>query len=208
MPDDHHPTGQTPAGGYPDEQLMQQIARNDTDAFDALFRRHRRAVFSFTLRMVGDAPAAEDLTQECFLRVWRARDRYQPAAFRTWLFTIARRLALDELKRRAAHPVSLAAETFDDAVCAGGGGPLAGAEPASPQEIVMARELARVLDQALRGLPAELRETALLRDVEGLSYDEIAAVLDCPIGTVKSRLNAARKRLQSVALDWMGERRT
>src|SRR5436190_20409055 len=64
----------------PDETLMERIARNDTAAFDLLFQRHRRAVFSFTLRMVGDAQAAEDLTQECFLRVWRARDRYQPIA--------------------------------------------------------------------------------------------------------------------------------
>jgi RNA polymerase sigma-70 factor (ECF subfamily) len=215
MADDHHPSGPgtraagDAAGGYPDEQLMQRIARNDTAAFDALFRRHLRAVFSFTLRMVGDATAAEDLTQECFLRVWRARDRYQPAAaFRTWLFTIARRLALDELKRRETHPAQLAAETLDDADFAGTVESLAGEEPASPQEIVMARELGRALDQALRGLPKELRETVLLRDVEGLSYDEIAAVLGCPIGTVKSRLNAARKRLQSVALDWMGERRT
>jgi RNA polymerase sigma-70 factor (ECF subfamily) len=159
--------------------------------------------------MVGDAPAAEDLTQECFLRVWRARERYQPAAaFRTWLFTIARRLALDELKRRETHPVLLAAETADDEDSAGTVELLAGAEQASPQEIVLARELARRLDRALRALPEELREAAILRDVEGLSYEEIAGVLCCPMGTVKSRLNAARKRLQNVALEWMGERRT
>ncbi len=72
----------------------------------------------------------------------------------------------------------------------------------------MARELARALDRALRELPEELRETAILRDVEGLRYDEIASVLGCPLGTVKSRLNAARKRLQSVALEWLGEQKT
>lgn len=100
------------ADDLPDETLMQRLARNDTAAFDRLFRRHRRAVFSYSFRMVGDGPAAEDLAQECFLRVWRARERYQPAAaFRTWLFTIARRLALDELKRRERHPTVLARET-------------------------------------------------------------------------------------------------
>jgi RNA polymerase sigma-70 factor (ECF subfamily) len=193
----------------PDETLMQRIARNDTAAFDVLFLRHRRAVFSYTFRMVGDGPAAEDLTQECFLRVWRARERYQPtAAFRTWLFTIARRLALDELKRRETHPTVLAADTADDEDSTGTVESFAGVELTSPQEIVMARELARILDRALRDLPAEFREAAILRDIEGMSYEEMAAVLGCPLGTVKSRLNTARKRLRSVALEWMGERKT
>jgi RNA polymerase sigma-70 factor, ECF subfamily len=192
-----------------DEALMQRIARNDTAAFDALFLRHRRAVFSFTLRMVGDGPAAEDLAQECFLRVWRARERYRPtAAFRTWLFTIARRLALDELKRRETHPVVFATDTAEDEECTGTIEPYAGMDAANPQEIVMGRELARVLDRALRELPEEFREAAVLRDVEGLSYDEIAAILGCPLGTVKSRLNSARKRLQAVAQEWIGEKRT
>src|SRR5437868_14474084 len=125
----------------PDEQLMQRIARNDTTAFDLLFQRHRRAVFSFTVRMVGDAPAAEDLTQECFLRVWRARERYQPtAAFRTWLFTIARRLALDELKRRQAHPTVLAADIADDEDSTSAVESAGGQEAANADEVVMARE--------------------------------------------------------------------
>ena len=193
----------------PDETLMQQIARNDTAAFDRLFRRHRRAVFSYALRMVVDRPAAEDLTQECFLRVWRARERYQAtAAFRTWLFTIARRLALDELKRRETHPTVLAADITDDEESAGTIESLARVESANPQETVMARELARELDRTLRELPEEFREVAILRDVEGLSYDEIAGVLGCPLGTVKSRLYAARKRLLAVALEWMGEQKT
>jgi RNA polymerase sigma-70 factor, ECF subfamily len=197
------------ADSLSDETLMQQIARNDTAAFDLLFLRHRRAVFSYALRMVGDGPAAEDLTQECFVRVWRARERYQPAgAFRTWLFTIARRLALDELKRRGTHPTVLAADIAHDEDSAGTIESLARVESASPQEIVMARELARELDRALRELPEEFREVAILRDVEGLSYDEIAGVLGCPLGTVKSRLNTARKRLQAVALEWMGEKKT
>jgi RNA polymerase sigma-70 factor, ECF subfamily len=192
----------------PDESLMERIARDDSQAFDALFVRHRRAVFSFLFRMVGEGTAAEDLTQECFLRVWRARERYQPsAAFRTWLFTIARRLALDELKRRQAHPTVLTSDAAHEAEEE----PVklsSGSEAANPQEIVMARELGRTLDAALRSLPKELREAAILRDVEGLSYDEIAAVLGCPLGTVKSRINAARTRLKAVAREWLGEKRT
>jgi RNA polymerase sigma-70 factor, ECF subfamily len=193
----------------PDESLMQRAAGNDVHAFDALFQRHRRAVFSFTFRMVADSPAAEDLTQECFLRVWRARERYQPtAAFRTWLFTIARRLALDELKGRQTHPTLLAADTTGEDGSTAAVESVAGGEGANPQEIVVARELSRVLDQALRALPDELREAAVLRDVEGMSYEEIAGVLGCPMGTVKSRLNAARKQLQAAAREWLEEKRT
>src|SRR5262249_49035414 len=120
----------------PDESLMRRIARDDAAAFDALFLRHQRAVFSYTFRMVGDGAAAEDLTQECFLRVGRARQRYEPAAaFRTWLFTIARRLALDELKRRQAHPTLPAAAAADDEGSTGTVEPLA-VDPGNPQEIV------------------------------------------------------------------------
>jgi len=192
----------------PDETLMARVAGEDVAAFDLLFQRHRRGVFSFTLRMVGNAATAEDLTQECFLRVWRARARWQAtAAFRTWLFTIARRLALDELKRRQAAPVALAADLLDDDG-AEAPAPVAGIDARHPQEIVMARELGRALDRALRELPEEYGEAAILRDVEGWSYDEIAQVLGCPLGTVKSRLNGARKRLQQVAREWMGEKRT
>lgn len=192
-----------------DGSLMQRIARDDTGAFDALFLRHRRAVFSFTLRMLGDSAAAEDLTQECFLRVWRARQRYEPtAAFRTWLFTIARRLALDELKRRQTHGTMLAAEMAAEE---GQSEPMERVpqtvEP-NPQEIVMARELGRVVEAALRHLPPEYREAVVLRTIEGLSYDEMAQAMECPIGTVKSRLNAGRKRLKEVALEWLGEKRT
>jgi RNA polymerase sigma-70 factor, ECF subfamily len=192
----------------PDETVMERVAGDDVAAFDLLFRRHRRGVFSFTFRMVGNAATAEDLTQECFLRVWRARERYQPtAAFRTWLFTIARRLALDELKRRQLNPIALAAESTEDDFT-GAAEPVSGVDPRHPQEIVMARELVRVLDRALRELPEEYREAAILRDVEGLGYEEIAQVLGCPLGTVKSRLNGARKRLREVALAWTGEQRT
>jgi RNA polymerase sigma-70 factor, ECF subfamily len=192
----------------PDEILMQRIARDDTAAFDALFLRHRRAVFSYTFRMVGEGAAAEDLTQECFLRVWRSRQRYEPtAAFRTWLFTIARRLALDELKRRQAHPAVRDTETADDEDSTGTVEAIA-VDSVNPQELVIARELARTLDQALRALPEEFREAAILRDVEGMSYEEIAGILGCPLGTVKSRINTARKRLQAVAREWLGDKKT
>src|SRR5262245_55739762 len=134
----------------PDGELMTHIARGDPDAFDTLFLRHQRSVFGFVLRMVGDAALAEDLTQECFLRVWRARHSYQPtAAFRTWLLTIARRLALDALKRPRREVVPL-----DPEIGEGASGPLAPEvvarlEAADPEQAVLARALARAMEDAI-----------------------------------------------------------
>jgi len=105
------------------------------------------------------------------------------------------------------QPTVIPWETDDEEDTSGTIEPRSGVDGTNPQEIVIARELARVLDRALRDLPHEFREVAILRDVEGMSYEEMAAVLDCPLGTVKSRLSTARKRLQQVALEWMGEKK-
>src|SRR3712207_640008 len=125
----------------PDEELMQRVASNDPAAFDALFMRHRTGVFNYTLRMVADRARAEDLTQECFLRVWQARHRYQPAAaFRTWLFTIARRLALNELKGR--RPAMVAAGDAEGEHLAEPVSPEVAARlvQSDPQQLCLARE--------------------------------------------------------------------
>src|SRR5579871_1156008 len=125
-----------------DEQLMRRVARDDAQAFDTLLLRHQAAVFNFLRRMTPDADLAEDLTQECFLRVWRARGGYLSAAmFRTWIFTIARRLALDESKRRRVETIALIEEHDSPdcgAQCADSAEPRASADP---ERIVLAREL-------------------------------------------------------------------
>ncbi len=189
----------------PDEILMTQAAHNDTAAFDTLFARHQNAAFNFTLRMVGDRTLAEDLTQECFLRVWQARQNYRPTAmFRTWLFTICRRLVMDALKKQSV-PITNA-DDLD--YCHASSELAARLTTLNPQTILMTRELERVMERALEALPEELREVVLLRDMEGIGYDQIAAIVGCPLGTVKSRLNAARKRLQAAALAWLKETET
>ena len=194
-----------------DFELMGRIAVGDADAFDALFLRHRGAVYGFTLRMVsGDVSLAEDLTQECFLRVWRTRPGFRAgmAAVRTYLLTIARHLCLDERKRRQITTVPLCLEDTEAShppVCAAQavGASWSGS---GPERTLLIRELAAMLEAAIRGLPAEQREAVLLRDVEGLSYLEIACITESPLGTVKSRLNAGRGRLRSVLLEYLEER--
>jgi RNA polymerase sigma-70 factor, ECF subfamily len=182
-----------------DEGLMQQMAADDPAAFDCLFLRHQASVYNFALRMVGDVATAEDLTQDCFLRVWQARHRYRPAAtLRTWLFIIVRRLALNELARRR-----LPTQNFDDETMEHRDRAPSGQEIGCPESTLAVKELQRAIDRAISQLPADLRAAILLRDLEGLSYARIAVVCGCPVGTVRSRLNAARTRLRSAVSDWL-----
>jgi len=168
----------------PDEALMRRAARGDAGAFDALLGRH-----------VTDRALAEDLAQECWLRVWRARHSYQPtASFRTWLFTVARRLVLDHAKAPRL-PVGPLTEALAPAL----------PSASSPCEQVIAGALERAMEEALTRLPPEQREAVVLRDIEGLPYADIARIIGCPLGTVKSRLSAGRARLQTAALAWLTE---
>jgi RNA polymerase sigma-70 factor (ECF subfamily) len=196
-------------GDADDYTLLERTAAGDFDAFDILFARHRQAVFGFTLRMLGgDVAMAEDLTQECFLRLWRSRESYRrgPAAVRTYLFTIVRNLCLDERKRKRVRvtPASgTACDAASDATTHDWERRLPG--PSEPERSVLVRELGAMLEDAIRRLPEDLREVVLLREIEALSYDEIARVTGCPLGTVKSRLNVARSRLRIAVIDYLEE---
>jgi len=184
-----------------DEELMRWVADGNVRAFDQLFCRRRHAVYCFAYRMLQDHDLAEDVTQECFLRVWRARRRYRPtSAVRTWLFTITRRLCLDQIRRQSREvEISLDASEGDAPI-----GYESVGFPANPEQIVLSREMFQVVNEAMDQLPPLLREVVLLRETEEMSYEQIAAVIERPVGTVRSRLSAARKRLRLAALQWMG----
>jgi RNA polymerase sigma-70 factor (ECF subfamily) len=158
-------------------------------AFTALVRDHLDVVFGLVLRRVGDRQLAEDLVQEAFLRAWRARASLRdPERARGWLCVIAANVVRDHVRARAARP----AEVFD----LGQAGHLAAGD--DPAEAVAATETARALIEVLARLPAQHREMFVLRERDGLSYREIAAVMDCPIGSVMSGLARARERLLEV----------
>lgn len=178
----------------PDETLMRRASQGDAAAFDILMAQHEDAVFHYLTRLVTDLPLAEDLAQECWLRVWRARHTYQPAAaFRTWLFTIARRLTLDQAKA-SRLPTAPLTEMLPGA--------------ADPCGQVIAGALERAIDEALANFPLELREAVVLRDMEGMAYADIARITGCPLVTVKSRINAARTRLQVAVRAWLKDEDT
>lgn len=168
-----------------DGLLAERARAGDQRAFAGLVRRHQDRVFRFLLRMTGSRDEAMDLTQETFMKAWQALPRWQPQAqFRTWLFQIARNGALDLLRRRAA--VEFVPIDEDPGMPAHAPG---------PEEGLDLRQRFGLLEAALRRLPVEHREVLLLREVEDLSYAEIAAALGIQEGTVKSRIARARVSL-------------
>ncbi len=170
----------------------------DTAAFDALFRRWSGPLLRYLERMVRDLATAEDLVQEVFLRVHRARDRYAAEArFSTWLYRIATNLALNELRRprrRAAHR-----STEDEAAV-----PLASADPAT-DNVVDARRMAEAAWRELGELPEKQRAALCLTAVEGLSYAEAAEALDVTEKAVKSLVHRARSALAERISGRIGE---
>ena len=173
-----------------DEQLMAMFRHGNRSAFELLFERHRRGVYNFALRMVGERAAAEDACQETFLRVVTGAATYQPAGrFRAWLFRIARNCCLKALRKRFGPQMEM--ERFPSAQ----EGPAAAASRA---------EIEQRLEKAILRLPENWREAFLLRYRHGMEYQEIAEVTEQPVGTVKTYIHRARRALAS---DVNGERR-
>jgi RNA polymerase sigma-70 factor, ECF subfamily len=171
-----------------DVRLMLAFREGDASAFDRLFRRWAAPLLRYLDRMLRDAAAAEDLVQEVFLRVHRARDRYRPdARFSTWLYRIATNLALNELRRprrRDPHQ-SVDAE----------GAPELAAGGAAVDDVVHARRLGDEVERGLEALPERQRAALWLAAVEGLSYAEIAESLEVSEKAVKALVHRARSSL-------------
>jgi RNA polymerase sigma-70 factor (ECF subfamily) len=143
-------------------------------------------------RYIADAGEVEDVTQEAFIKAYRALSKFRgDSAFYTWLYRIAANAAKNHLVAKGRRPGADAtiedAEAFDD------GGLVS--ETSSPEAMAMGDELAAVVEQSLQALPEELRAALTLRELEGLSYDDIAEVLGCPVGTVRSRIFRAREAI-------------
>jgi RNA polymerase sigma-70 factor (ECF subfamily) len=178
---------------------MLAFCAGDAAAFETLFRRWAGPLLRYLERMLGEAGAAEELVQEAFLRVHRARDSYRPdARFSSWLYRIGTNLALNELRRpgrRVPH------ERVGD----GDDGPLpAAADPASDAVVDARREIG-ALDRALRALPERQRAALWLVAVEGLSYADVAASLDVSEQAVKALVHRARSALAGLRAADAGE---
>jgi RNA polymerase sigma-70 factor, ECF subfamily len=170
-----------------DAQLMLASRDGDPRAFETLFRRYSTRLVSFLARMVPERARAEELAQDVFVRIYQARERYQPTArFSTYLFGVASNLALNELARahrKRERPFPEDAEIR-----------VAAAAPSAEEELVHRRTRERV-EEALDELPARQRAALLLRVDEGLGYEEIASALDTSVSSVKSLIHRARCEL-------------
>ena len=177
-----------------DHELVDRVLAGDGEAFAQLLRRHQRTVLNFMYRMVGEGGTAEDLTQEVFLKAYVSLPRFRKeAAFSTWLFRIAHNHCLNALKGRGRE-ISGSSHTQDPS------NPDRFASVPDPSisasERLEQREFQTVIQAKLNELTPEHRAVVVLRDIQGLSYDEIASTLDIEGGTVRSRLHRARMELK------------
>ena len=182
----------------PDADVVQLAQQGREAAYRELVRRYERPVFSLVYRMVRDRETAEDLAQDAFIKVLNHIDKYSPEfKFSSWLFKIANNVAIDHLRRRrldtismdgsphAASAAEIEATAFDVA-----------ARQESALDELEARELGTAIERAIARLRPEYRNCIMLRHVEGRSYEEIAATLDLPLGTVKTYIHRARHELR------------
>ena len=175
-----------------DQQLVQRAQRGDLRAFDLLVLKYQGRIAALVGRYVSDAGEVEDVTQEAFIKAYRALGKFRgDSAFYTWLYRIAANAAKNHLVAKGRRPRADA--TIEDAEGFDEGGMLS--ESASPEALAMGGELAEVVESAMNELPDELRAALMLREFEGLSYDDIADVLGCPVGTVRSRIFRAREAI-------------
>ena len=178
-----------------DAELVGRCLQGDERAYRELIARYRRQVYSLALRMLRRAEDAEDLTQETFVRMFRALDRYDPTRpFGAWIITIASRLCIDHLRRRRLNPISMfqrdAGSDEEYVIEAEDTGP-------GPDVMAMHREEERRATELIDSLPEHYRIVVMLRHQQDMSYEEIAEALELPLGTVKARIHRAREILKS-----------
>jgi len=171
------------------EALIQRCLQGDQAAWEAIVRQHWRKVFNVAYKFVAKHEEAEDLTQEIFIKVFKSLDTFDRRAnFQTWLISVSRNLCIDHYRsvRKELETIDRAVDTSDIAPASPDPGPIAALEQ---------RDRVVLLRQALAALPETLRTAVLLRDIQELSYQEIADQLQLPEGTVKSRINRGRTEL-------------
>jgi RNA polymerase sigma-70 factor (ECF subfamily) len=180
----------------PDAALMLRVKQGDTGAFTELVEKYKQPVMNLAYRTVRDMTEAEDLAQNVFVQVYKSAARYKSTAkFSTWLFTIARNLCLNEIRRRSRHP----AESLDATHPEQEDQPLQQYEDKktfSPPENLLQGELAQQIDRALADLPENQRSAILLCRQDELSYEEIAEALGCSVSATKSLIHRGRETLK------------
>ncbi len=178
-----------------DQQLVERVQRGDKKAFDLLVLKYQHKVVNLVSRYVRDSGDAQDVAQEAFIKAYRALANFRgESAFYTWLYRIAINTAKNYLVAQSRRPPTSdldaeSAEQLDAGIRL--------KDYATPEKHLLKEEIAEHLHAAVEALPEDLRTAITLREVEGLSYEEIASAMDCPIGTVRSRIFRARAAIDA-----------
>ncbi|MEY2777843.1 MAG: hypothetical protein RLY30_1941 [Pseudomonadota bacterium] len=177
-----------------DQVLVDRVKAGDQQAFALLVTKYQRKVIRLIARLIRDPAEVEDVAQEAFLKAYRALPQFRgESAFYTWLYRIAVNTAKNHLVAQGRRPIPMSSFQDDD----DDGEPFAAdeaiADIQTPDSVLLSRQIAETVNRAIEALPVELRTAVTLREIEGLSYEEIAEAMNCPIGTVRSRIFRARE---------------
>ncbi|MBA3033485.1 MAG: RNA polymerase sigma factor RpoE [Gammaproteobacteria bacterium] len=174
--------------------LVERVQSGDQEAFGLLVSKYQRKLLRLVMRFVRDSAEAEDVTQEAFIKAYRALPGFRgESAFYTWLYRIGVNTAKNWLVARSRRMPTVSEIATDDTTDIGDGGLLR--DDTTPEQILMSKQIGETVNAAMDALPEDLRTAIALREIEGLSYEEIAQVMDCPIGTVRSRIFRAREAI-------------
>ena len=173
-----------------DRQLVKRVQRGDKGAFDLLVLRYQHKIVNLVMRYVRDQELAQDISQEAFIKAYRALPRFRgDSAFYTWLYRIAVNTAKNHLAAQRRRPLDVELDMQDPeqydlhAKLK---------ETDTPEGVTISRELQETVERAIAALPDDLRTAIVLRELDGMSYEEIAQTMECPVGTVRSRIFRAR----------------
>ena len=179
-----------------DLSLVQRVQRGDKSAFDVLVLKYQHKVVKLVMRYVRNPAEAEDIAQDAFIKAYRALPQFRgDSAFYTWLYRIAINTAKNAVVARDRNPVDFDLDMTNNDESYEMQGRLKDSE--TPEALVLTDEIRTTVNAAIANLPDDLREAIVLRELEGLSYEEIAARMDCPVGTVRSRIFRAREAIDS-----------
>ncbi len=173
-----------------DQKLVERVQKGDNGAFDLLVLKYQHKIVNLVMRYVRDPELAQDITQEAFIKAYRALPRFRgDSAFYTWLYRIAVNTAKNYLAAQRRRPMDIELDSQDSeqyelhAKLK---------DTDTPEGITLSNELMGIVERAIDALPEDLRTAIILRELEGMSYEEIAQTMECPVGTVRSRIFRAR----------------
>lgn len=192
-----------------DQLLVERAQRGDKHAFELLVAKYQRKLARLLSRFIRDAAEVEDVSQEAFIKAYRALPSFRgESAFYTWLYRIGINTAKNYLVAQGRRAPTVTVYDNEEAEGFEGGDELRDVN--TPENALMSKEIAQTVNSAVEALPEELRTAITLREIEGLSYEDIAEVMNCPIGTVRSRIFRAREAISGKLrplLDTQGDRR-